>query len=122
MALVKNNQFGQVYEFGLQDADAPVVAGMKVRRIEIQYAAEVTEKANDGEGHVESVTTSKPDKRMASARCVGYIHDIGAYRTASATFTFAGRFYIIESVTEPRQAGKYVEGEVSAYSHAGVTS
>ena len=120
--LVKNNQFGQTYEFGLNDTDAPTIPGMKVRMLDLTYEPEVNETAQDGEGAVESVTTSKPEKRSIKATATGYISDLTAYRTQTASFTFNGRFYIIGPVKEPRQKGKYVEGSVEAISYAGVTS
>jgi hypothetical protein len=121
MALVSNNQFGQIYEFGISDADAPTIPGMKVRKLELTYQPEVNEKADDGEGHAESVTTSKPDKRMIQATATGYISDINTYRSQIASFAFNGRFFIVGQVGEPREKGKYVEGSVQATSYAGIT-
>jgi len=119
--LIKNNQFGQTYEFGLNDADAPVIPGLKVRTLDLTYEPEVNETAQDGEGAVESVTTTKPDKRSIKATATGYISNLSQYRTQTASFTFDGRFFIIGPVKEPRQKGKYVEGSVEAVSYFGVT-
>ncbi len=118
MALVQSNQFGAVYEFGISDAKAPVIGGMKVRRAEITYQPGVTEKAMEGEGHVESVTTSKPEKRDWVGKFSGYIFDLNAFQVATANFSWRGRFWIIDSSTEPRQSGKYVECDVNATSYA----
>lgn len=117
------NKHGNTYEFGIQDSDAPSIAGFKARSVEIEYQPEVFETAQDGEGHVDAVAVSKSDKAMASVTLSGYIDDVNAYRAVSGgTFTLFSRFYIIQSITEPRQKGKFAEGSVKAVSYAGVTS
>lgn len=114
------NQHGQVYEFGITDAQAPVVPGMKVRRIELKSEPEVFAQAQEGEGHTDSVTVTKPDKFMKTATASGYITDLSQYENAAGagTFNFRGRKYIIRSIAEPRNKGEYVEGSVEAVSFA----
>ncbi len=117
------NKHGNTYEFGIQDSDAPSIAGFAARSADVEYQPEVLETAQDGEGHTDAVAVSKPEKAMATVTVSGYINDINAYRgVVGGTFSFLSRFWIIGSVTEPRQKGKFVEGSVKATSWAGVTS
>ncbi len=122
MALQDTQRFGAVYEFGIDDATAPSIPGFKVRKMENKFSAEVEEKVQNGEGAVESVVTTKPDRRMITTTLTGPIHDIDAYLNATSSFEFRGRFFIISGVSEPREKGKTVEGTVEAYSHYNVTS
>lgn len=123
MALIKNNQYGGVYEFGVAAADAPTINGYVVRQIEFTGQAEVNETATDGEGHIDSRTISKPDQFEKNMTLTGYISSLEDFDAlGGTTFNFRGRFFIILTTGEPRQKGKYVEATLTAVSNAGVTS
>ncbi len=121
-ALVNVLQHGAVYEFGITDADAPVINGMKVRRLELKFAPEVAAKSQNGEGLSDSLTIAKPDKFQIMATASGVINDLASFQNVAATFTFRDRFFVIMSKTEPRQKGEYVEASVEATSDPLITS
>jgi hypothetical protein len=122
MALVSSNQHGAQYEWGFEAADAPAITGFVARAADLRYEPEVRSEATDGEGHVDSVTTSKPAKRKITATFSGYITDAFDPTTLSEGFNFEGRFYLISQISEPRQKGQYVEVSIEATSNAGVES
>lgn len=122
MALTKTNQHGASYEFGFDASDAPAITGFVARSAELKFAPEVNAKATDGEGAADSVTISKPDKRMITGTFTGYITDAWDPTTLADGFTFDGRFYLIQNITEPRTKGQYVEVSIEAESLAGVES
>jgi hypothetical protein len=120
MSLVSNNQHGATYEFGFQAADAPAIAGFVARTADLKYEPEVDAVATDGEGHADSVTTSKPSKRKITATFTGYITDQFDPVSLPEGFNFNARFYLIKNISEPRQKGQYVEVSIEALSLAGV--
>jgi hypothetical protein len=122
MALVSSNQHGAQYEWGFQAADAPTLTGFVARAADLKYEPEVRSEATDGEGHVDSVTTSKPSKRKITATFTGYITDQFDPLTLAEGFTFEGRFFLIGPISEPRQKGQYVEVSIEATSNANVES
>src|SRR5687767_11829039 len=76
MPLESATQIGATYVWGFQAADAPNIGpGFVPRRAEIKYEPEVKGMATDGEGHVDSVTVSKADKRKWTTTFSGYITD-----------------------------------------------
>lgn len=126
MALTESNQYGATFLFGVTDADAPTIAGMKVRSVQIKFAAQVKETSPDGEGHVESITVSKPVKRMATATFTGKVTDAAAF-AAVPDFTWTNTsvpnntFWIITTPGCNREAGKYAEASIEAESYPGIT-
>ncbi len=122
MPLVSSNQHGAIYKFGVTSSDAPVIAGFTCREAELKYAPEVKEEAQDGEGHADSVTVSKPNKRMISGTFTGNVSDAWDPLSLNDSFTFNSRFYVIDDISEPRKKGKYWEVVISGTSKAGIQS
>ena len=122
-SLVSSTQFGQVYEFGFQAADAPAISGFVARSAETKYGPEVFAEAKDGEGHTDSVTTSKPAKRQIDGTFTGYITDSFDPLLVPGWFMFLDRLFIIKpnGISNPRRKGEYVEVSIEATSFANVT-
>ena len=123
-SLFSSTQNGAVYEFGFSVADAPVITGFVARSAETKYGPEVQVTATDGEGHVDSVTSSLPAKRMIDGSFTGYITDQFDPLAVAGNFTFLGRFFIIKpnGISKPRKKGEYVEVTIEAQSWANVNS
>lgn len=121
MALVNSNQYGQSYEFGFPDDAAPTISGFVARSAELRYEAEVFQNATEGEGHSDSIVTSKPDKRKITATFTGYIQAGFDPGGISDSFDFLGRFYIVRNVGVPRRKGEFAEVSLEAESYALVT-
>lgn len=122
MPLANSNQYGQSYLFGFSSADAPTITGFVARSAELRYEAETFAQAQDGEGITESVVTTKPDKRKITATFGGYILSGFDPSSISATFNFAGRFFIVRNVSQPKRKGEFNEVSLEAESYALVTS
>ncbi len=122
MPLLSSNQHGAIYKFGVTSADAPAVAGFKCREAELKYAPEVKEEAQDGEGHADSVTVSKPGKRMINGTFTGNVDETWDPNSLTDSFNFLGRFYVIDDISEPRKKGKYWEVTITATSKANITN
>jgi hypothetical protein len=121
MALVNSNQYGASYLFGFLSSDAPTITGFVARSAELRYEAETFAQAQDGEGLTESVVTTKPDKRKITATFGGYIITGFNPATIAATFTFAGRFFIVRNVSQPKRKGEFNEVSLEAESYALIT-
>ena len=125
MALVKSTQYGAAYVWGVDDDDAPTIAGMAVRGAQLEFAPEVTDEATDGEGHVEGAVESNSDNRMINATFTGYSTSIED-TAAAEPFTWAdcpggSRFFRELTVTFGQVKGKYTETTVKCKSNKGVT-
>jgi hypothetical protein len=121
MALVSSNQYGATYEFGINDTSAPVITGIKVRSAELKFQPEVNETATDGEGHADSRTVTKPDRREINGTFTGYCDPDWDPSTVPASFSFLNRFYVVGNIGKPRQKGKYTEVSVEAVSNYLIT-
>ena len=123
-SLVSTSQFGSVYDFGFEAADAPVIVGFIARGAETKWGPEVFAEAKDGEGHTDSVTTSLPAKRQIDGSFTGYVNDQFDPSILPAYFTFLDRFFIIKpnGISVPRRKGEYNEITIEATSYANVTA
>ena len=122
MPLTNVLQHGAQYAFGLSSSDAPTIAGFKATSAETKYEPEVFVQSQEGEGHTDGVTVSKPDKAMGTITVNGYITDLVAYKgVTGGTFNFDGRKWIIKGISLPRKKGELVEGTVEAVSFALIT-
>ena len=122
MPLTESNQYGATYEFGSPaDADAPTIAGMKVRKVQLKFDPQVMETSPSPEGSVESVTVSKPEKRKWTGTFTGPVSNSATLAT-TADFTWNNRFWIVTSPGSNKDAGKYGEGSLEAVSYPGVTA
>jgi len=122
MPLVNSNQYGAAYQFGFLASDAPTISNFVARAAELRYEAETFAQAMEGEGHTESVTTSKPTKRKITGTFSGYILAGFDPSAIGATFSFLSRFFIVRNISTPRRKGEYVEVSLEAESYANVTS
>lgn len=118
--LTQTTQYGTAYEFGFDDSQAPSIAGFVARSADLRHEPEVFSTATDGEGHVDSVVVTKSTNRKITGTFTGYItsgYDADAIATS---FSFRGRFFIVNTVGEPRRKGEFVEATLEATSFAGV--
>lgn len=124
MALTKSNQYGQSYEFGFPGSidEPPTITGFVARAAELRFEAEVFAEAKEGEGHSDSIVTSKPVNRKITATFTGYIITGFHPEDISDSFTFASRFFIVRNVGVPRRKGEFSEVTLEAESYALVTA
>lgn len=122
MPLTNSNQFGASYLFGFLSSDAPTITGFVARSAELRYEAETFAQAQDGEGLTESVVTTKADKRKITGTFGGYILSGFDPSGISASFSFAGRFFIVKNVSQPKRKGEFNEVSLEAESYSLVTS
>lgn len=121
MSLESSTQIGATYVWGFKAADAPNIGpGFVPRRAEITYEPEVRDQATDGEGHADSVTISKPEKRKWTTKFTGYITDEFDPESFPVSFEWLNRTHIIGPITVPKDKGKYAEVTIDAESLAGV--
>lgn len=120
MALQSSNQHGASYKWGFEATDAPVITGFVARSAEIRYEPEVMSTATDGEGHVDSVTLSKPDKRKWTGTFTGYITDQWDPAQLAEHFQWENRKWFVGPISEPIKKGEYVEVSLEAHSFANV--
>lgn len=121
MALVHSNQYGESWEFGFPDDAAPEITGFIARSAELRYEAEVFAQAQEGEGHTDSIVTSKGDMRKITGTFTGYIEagfDVG---TIGDSFTFLSRFFITRNIGVPRRKGEFAEVTLEAESYGLIT-
>lgn len=124
MALVESNQYGESWEFGFPDDAAPTIAGFIARSAELRYEAEVFAQAQDGEGHTDSIVTSKGAFRKITATFTGYIEAGFDVDTIGDSFEFpeGGRFFITRNVSVPRRKGEFAEVSLEAESYGKITA
>jgi hypothetical protein len=121
MALLHSNQYGESWEFGFPDDAAPVITGFIARSAELRYEAEVFAQAQEGEGHTDSVVTSKGEVRKITGTFTGYIEAGFDVDTIGDSFTFIGRFFITRNVSVPRRKGEFTEVSLEAESYGLIT-
>ena len=122
MPLVKSSQHGATYKWGFAAADAPSISNFSARGADLTYEPEVKSMATDGEGHVDSVTVSKPTNRKISAKFTGYVAESFDPLSLPEGFTFEGRYHLVGPVSTPRRKGDYWEVTIDTESFAGVSS
>jgi hypothetical protein len=109
------------FEFGIDDADAPTMAGYKFHTADLAYEGEVFAQAQDGEGHTVAVVASNPNKRNINGTFTGYI--VGGADPAganTATVEFMGFTFIVKSVKVGKKKGDFWEASVDATYFPGV--
>ncbi len=117
---------GNQYVFGFQSSDAPVIANFSARKAELTYEPETFVPATDGEGLTEAIAVSKKTHRKITAVFTGYIAAGFSGNSFNNTFTFdvdsVTRFFIIKSISDPRNKGEFAEVAITAESYALVNS
>lgn len=123
MPLTKSNQYGESWEFGFPDDAAPVITGFIARSAELRYEAEVFAQAQEGEGHTDSIVTSKGENRKITGTFTGYIEAGFDVDTIGDSFHFppGGRFYITRNISVPRRKGEFAEVSLEAESYGLIT-
>ncbi len=126
---------GLSYDFGMFSANAPTITGFNARKAELRFEPEVYQEAQDGEGHAEAIALSKATNRMITGTFTGYILSTlgsgganapGRSNAIANTFSFSvngvSRFFIVKSISEPRNKGEYVEVSLEVVSKSLVVS
>lgn len=117
---------GAQYVFGFTTADAPTIAHFFARKAELNYEPEVFVQAMDGEGLTESIAVTKASHRKITGTFTGYIEAGYSGNSIGNTFSFTvdgvSRFFIVKSISDPRNKGEYAEVALSVESYALVTS
>lgn len=119
-SLVKVNQYGQLWVFGFQAADAPTIANFAAKEAEVTYEPETDVTEMDGEGSVDSLVISKPAYRKATARFTGNILTDFDAESLSESFAWQNRRWFIKPMTVPRTAGAMSRVTIEAVSHPGI--
>jgi hypothetical protein len=117
---------GSAFVFGFVTADAPVIANFFARKAELTYEPEVFVPAMDGEGLTEAIAVTKSTHRKITGTFTGYIAAGYSGNAIGNTFTFVvngvTRFFIVKSISDPRNKGEFAEVSLSVESYALITS
>lgn len=107
MALSDTDLHG-TFKFGVQSADAPTLTGFIAHTWETKYSHEVLKAAEGGEGQVLAVAVTKAAKRKIEGTLTGYVDkDTWDATQVPNNLSFASRFYIVGSISEPRKRGDF---------------
>ncbi|MEA3208363.1 MAG: hypothetical protein QOE70_1420 [Chthoniobacter sp.] len=124
MSLVSATQIGQIWKWGFGAADAPAIGnGFHPTDGEVRYGPEVYSTSQDGEGHVDSVTVSKADKRKWECTFKGRIDDSFDPTAFPVSFTWQSRRHIIKpgGIGRAMPKGEYHEVSIETESFGGVS-
>lgn len=117
---------GATLVYGFLAADAPTIPNFIAFKAELTYEPEVFAQAQDGEGHTLSVAVSKSVFRKITGTFTGYIAANTSGNGIGNTFAFdvngVNRFFIIKSISDPREKGAFAEVSLSVESYAGVNA
>lgn len=121
-----NNEFhGNSYIFGFASTDAPTITGFSARKAELTFEPEIFVQATDGEGLTEAVALTKATHRKITGTFTGYIQTGYSANSIANTFSFdvngVSRYFIVKSISDPRNKGEYAEVSLSVESFALVT-
>jgi hypothetical protein len=121
-----NNEFhGNSYIFGFQSTDAPTITGFSARKAELTFEPEIFVQATDGEGLTEAVALTKATHRKITGTFTGYIQTGYSANSIANTFNFdvnsVSRYFIVKSISDPRNKGEYAEVSLTVESYALVT-
>lgn len=117
---------GTQFVFGFLTSDAPVITGFAARKAELTYEPETFVQAMDGEGLTEAIAVTKATHRKITGTFTGYIlagysgNSIG--NTFSFTVNSVSRFFIVKSISDPRNKGEFAEVSLTVESYALITS
>ena len=122
MALTETDLHG-TFKFGVQTADAPVIALFTSVGWEPKYSPEVMKMAEGGEGQVLAVALTKATHRKIEGNLIGYVDkDTWDATVVPNTLTFATRFFFVGPISEPRKKGDFWEVSIDLTSFINVTS
>lgn len=117
---------GASYTFGFTTADAPTIAHFFARKAELTYEPETFVQATDGEGLTEAIALTKATHRKITGTFTGYIEAGYSGNAIANTFNFTidgvSRFFIVKSISDPRNKGEFAEVSLTVESYALVTS
>lgn len=121
MSLVSATQIGESWKWGFGAADAPAVNnGFHPTDGEVKFGPEVYDTSANGEGHVDSVTLSKPDARKWDLTLKGRIDDTFDPTAFPNSFTWRSRRFIIKpgGIGQAMPKGAYHEVSLDTESFA----
>lgn len=117
---------GAAYVFGFASSDAPVITNFFARKAELTYEPETFVQAQDGEGLTEAIALTKATHRKITGTFTGYIAAGYSGNAIANTFSFVvnavTRFFIVKSISDPRNKGEFAEVSLTVESYALVTS
>lgn len=117
---------GETLVYGFLPTDAPNITNFITFKAELTYEPEVYAQAQDGEGHTLSVAVSKAEHRKITGTFTGYIAANTSGNNIGNTFTFdvngVTRFFIIKSISDPREKGAFAEVSLSVESYKGISA
>lgn len=117
---------GSQFTFGFATSDAPTIAHFFARKAELTYEPETFVTATDGEGLTEAIALSKATHRKITGTFTGYIEAGYSGNAIGNSFTFVvdgvTRFFLVKSISDPRNKGEFAEVSLSVESYALVTS
>jgi hypothetical protein len=122
MPLVNVTQFGEKWRWGFGDSDAPsIVSGYEPVEADVKYEPEKVSTSENGEGHVDSVTVSKKEKRKGTSTFTGKVTSDYDPANVPESFPWNNRLWIVTNVGDPRKKGDYHDVQIEATSYALVT-
>lgn len=117
---------GSAYVFGFVTADAPTISNFFARKAELTYEPETFVQATDGEGLTEAIALTKATHRKITGTFTGYIAAGYSGNAIANTFSFTvngvPRFFLVKSISDPRNKGEFAEVALTVESYALVTS
>lgn len=118
--------FGAQYVFGFVSSDAPVISNFFARKAELTYEPETFTQAMDGEGITEAVAMTKATHRKITGTFTGYIQSGYSGNAIGNSFSFVvngvSRFFLVKTISDPRNKGEFAEVSLTAESYALVVS
>lgn len=117
---------GSAYVFGFVTADAPVISNFFARKAELTFEPETFVQAMDGEGLTEAIALTKATHRKITGTFTGYIAAGYSGNAIGNTFSFTvngvSRFFLVKSISDPRNKGEFAEVGLTVESYALVAS
>jgi len=119
MPLQSATQFGEEWVCGFQASDAPnICTGFQPVENNVDYEPEKYSTSENGEGHVDSVTVTKKNKRKGTATFTGKITSDYNPLTVPESFPWNDRLWIVKKAPRPLKKGEYAEVAIEAESFA----
>jgi len=116
-------QYGdQSYQFGFNDPAAETIAdsvGLKPQTLSVSGEAEFSAEAKNLHGLTEAYVQG--DQKFTFTMS-GFVVDMDLFSDNGATFTFDGRFYIVQSTKFDISNTEFTKGEVTGVSFPLITS
>jgi hypothetical protein len=116
------NKFGdQTKRWAFEDITAPVIAGLKVTKLTLKGKPTTNVTGEDQEGEPDIRVVSKRDSFERTIDVEGFLLDEAAFRDTES-FTYDGRFWIVNDDGETYDHKALQMGSFSAVSNKKITS